>query len=419
MDYYNRFLSHFEHIPYAETGIAFVAMLLVAAIASWLTRQVLLRVVQRIVKASPTTWDDALLARGVLSRLAHAVPALIISGGITLVPGLSEGVVAIIQNIAQAYVVLTLALSAGNLLNAVGDIYSRNTERAQAKPIKGYLQVIKIVVFVLAAISIFATLANAPFVGVLTGLGAMTAVTMLIFQDTILSFVAAVQIGSDGRVRVGDWIEMPAQNADGDVIDIALHTVTVQNWDKTITTVPTKKLISESFKNWRGMTETGGRRIKRALYLDQKSVRFLQPEEIARLRRFELLDGYLDEKGRELDEWNAQFEAKGADLINSRRVTNLGTFRAYVERYLRSHPGIHQELSLMVRQLDPGQTGLPLELYCFTSDIRWAMYESIQADIFDHLLAILPEFGLRVFQASSDAPIDVRLHQALAGTDHG
>src|SRR5690606_9871041 len=183
---------------------------------------------------------------------------------------------------------------------------------AHDRPIKGFLQIVKIVVFALAAISIVATLAGVKFLHILTGLGAMTAVTMLIFQDTILSFVASVQIGSDGRVRLGDWIEMPSQNADGDVIDIALHTVTVQNWDKTITTVPTKKLISESFKNWRGMTEAGGRRIKRALYLDQRSVRFLEPEEVARLRRFELLDGYLDDKDRELTEWNARFEAKGA-----------------------------------------------------------------------------------------------------------
>ena len=236
-----------------------------------------------------------------------------------------------------------------------------------------------------------------------TGLGAATAVVMLVFQDTILSFVASVQISSDGRVRVGDWIEMPSQNADGDVTDIALHTVTVQNWDKTVTTIPTRKLISESFKNWRGMTESGGRRIKRALHLDQASVRFLEPSERDALRRFTLLRDYLDTKERELADWNAGLGADGELPVNARRITNLGTFRAYVERYLRHHPQVHRDLTLLVRQLQPGPTGLPLEIYCFTNDTRWAVYEGIQSDIFDHLLAILPEFGLRVFQESSDA----------------
>ena len=225
---------------------------------------------------------------------------------------------------------------------------------------------------------------------------------MLIFQDTILSLVASV-ISNDGRVRIGDWIEMPSQNADGDVIDIARYTVTVQNWDKTITTVPTKNLISHSFKNWRGMSESGGRRIKRALYLDQRSVRFLDDEEVARMRRFTLIDDYLDRKAAELRDWNARLAERGAEPVNRRRVTNLGTFRAYVEQYLRHHPGVNQGMTLMVRQLQPTDAGLPLEIYCFTADVRWAFYEGIQSDIFDHLLAILPEFGLRVFQRMATA----------------
>src|SRR5690606_8878258 len=205
------------------------------------------------------------------------------------------------------------------------------------------------------------------------------------------------------RVRIGDWIEMPSQNADGDVIDIALHTVTVQNWDKTVTTIPTKKLISESFKNWRGMQEAGGRRIKRALYLDQSSVRFLEPEERQRLGRFVLLREYLAQKERELAEWNAGLGEDGQLPFNARRITYLGTFRAYVERYLRRHPNVHQDMTLLVRQLQPGADGIPLEIYCFTNDTRWAVYEGIQSDIFDHLLAILPEFGLRVFQQPGGA----------------
>ena len=237
----------------------------------------------------------------------------------------------------------------------------------------------------------------------LTGLGAATAVLMLIFQDTILSLVASMQISGDGRVRIGDWIEMPSQNADGDVIDIALYTVTVQNWDKTITTIPTKKLVTDSFKNWRGMSESGGRRIKRALYLDQHSVGFLDEAALRRLRDFGLLGDYLAAKHQELELWNKKVAQSHPEDVNARRLTNLGTFRAYVERYLGNNPDIRQDMTLLVRQLAPTPQGLPLEIYCFTASTEWGRYEAIQADVFDHLLAILPEFGLRVFQQSSDA----------------
>jgi miniconductance mechanosensitive channel len=235
----------------------------------------------------------------------------------------------------------------------------------------------------------------------LSGLGAMAAVLILVFQDTLLSLVASVQITSQDIIRVGDWIEMPQLNADGDVIDIALHTVKVQNWDKTITSIPTKRFISDPFKNWRGMQESGGRRIKRSLLLDQQSVHFLSAEESRRLHRFRLLQEYLAEKQNEIDAWNRQLEEQGKEPVNTRRITNIGSFRAYVERYLRSHGGIHQNMTQIVRQLDPTADGLPLEIYCFTNTIDWVRYESIQSDIFDHLLSILPEFGLRAFQHPS------------------
>jgi miniconductance mechanosensitive channel len=233
----------------------------------------------------------------------------------------------------------------------------------------------------------------------------MAAVLMLIFQDTLLSLVASVQISSNDMVRVGDWIEMPQLNADGDVIDIALHTVKVQNWDKTITTIPTKRMITESFKNWRGMNDAGGRRIQRALLIDQNSVRFFSPAERERLHRFALLRDYLDDKEREIGEWNARLEAQGRDPVNARRLTNLGTFRIYVDSYLRNHPGIHQGMTTLVRQRNPGPTGLPLEIWCFTNTTVWGEYEAIQSDIFDHLLAIIPEFGLRIFQTPGGADI--------------
>ena len=282
-----------------------------------------------------------------------------------------------------------------------GILYNRRPD-APNKPIKGYLQLGKLVIFCVAAILIIATLINRNPLILLSGLGAMAAVLMLIFQDTILSLVASLQIGSNDMVRIGDWIEMPSQNADGDVIEIALHTVKVRNWDKTITTLPVRKLITDSFKNWRGMQEAGGRRIKRSLFIDQRSVRFLEDAEVVRLEEFVVLNRYLEHKRKELAEWNRKLEEMGARPVNERRVTNLGTFRAYAEEYLRHNPHIRQDMTLLVRQLQPGATGIPLEIYCFTNDTRWAVYEGIQSDIFDHLLAILPVFGLRVYQQCSD-----------------
>ena len=306
------------------------ALLLIAWVANWLTKRVLLRGLRRALHASRAVRESDAQFK-VVPRLANVVPALVLWLGVGVVPHLPEEVVLVVRNVCSAFVILTLAL-------------------AIAK-----------------------------------------------------SLVASMQISSNDMVPVGDWIEMPQQNADGDVIDIALHTVKVQNWDKTITTIPTKKLISDSFKNWRGMSEAGGRRIKRSLYLDQHSVRFLGEEECSHMQSFALLDDYMDRTQKELDAWNADLAARGLAPVNARRVTNLGTFRAYVDRYLRKHPGIHQDMTLLVRQLQPESTGLPLEIYCFTNDIRWTEYERIQADIFDHLLAILPEFDLRVFQQSSDA----------------
>ena len=250
------------------------------------------------------------------------------------------------------------------------------------------------------ALGISALIEQSPLL-LLSGLGAMAAVLLLVFKDTILSLVASVQLTSNDMLRVGDWIEMPSMHADGDVIDIALHTVKVQNFDKTITTIPTHKLIADSFRNWRGMTDSGGRRIKRALVLDQNSVRFLDEGEVDGLKRFRLLDAYLARKQQEIADWNGHALAGDDDAVNARRITNIGTFRAYVVAYLRTHPRINHDMLTMVRQLEPTPTGLPLQLYTFAATTQFAEYEFIQAEIFDHLLAILPEFGLRVFQEPS------------------
>ncbi len=396
--------------------VLMAAQLGLLAVAVWLSdviaRFVLVRVLGRALRSVPGYWYEALIDHGVIPRLAHAAPALVIHHGIGFVTGLPEALVLVVRGVASAYVVLTIALALGRLLNAAGWLYERVDEaRAQARPIKGYLQLVKIGIALIAGILIIATLFHRDPLLLLSGLGAMTAVLMLVFKDTLLSLVASVQLSSNDMLRVGDWIEMPQLHADGDVIDISLHTVKVRNWDKTITTIPTWRLINESYKNWRGMFESGGRRIKRSLYLDQTSVRFLSEEERGRLQRIALLDGYLERKRAELEEHNRRLLAAGKDPVNTRRVTNVGTFRAYVQAYLQSHPSINQDMTCMVRQLQPGPTGLPLELYCFTASTKWAEYEGIQADIFDHLYAILPEFGLRVFQQPAGSDVQ----RALAG----
>ena len=394
-----------EPWPWAYTAVVLAALILAAWLANFVTKKILLRGLRKLVARLPggnTPGREQGSNLRVISRLANVVPSMVLAAGIRIVPDLPPDLVAFVIAACRAWAVLTVALAVSHALDAANELYERRPD-ARNKPIKGYLQVVKIVVFVIAGLSIVATLLGVKLGPLVTGLGAATAVLMLIFQDTILSLVASVQISGDGRVRLGDWIEMPSQNADGDVIDIALHTITVQNFDKTITTIPTKKLVTESFKNWRGMQEAGGRRIKRALYLDQHSVGFLDEAAVDRLEQFSVLGDYLREKQEELDQHNAQLQAQGLDAVNARRVTNLGTFRAYVERYLRSHPGIHTDMTLLVRQLQPTTEGLPLELYCFTRSTAWGEYESVQSDVFDHLLAILPAFGLRVFQASSDA----------------
>jgi miniconductance mechanosensitive channel len=399
------------------TLISASLLLLSAWLSNWLVKRILVRVVCHLIDATALGRNAQNLDNELIKRLANIVPALLISASIGLIPGLPEGLVSVTRNVCSAFIVLTVALALSLLLDIANTLYNLRDD-AHLRPIKGYLQVLKIGLFAVAAILMIATLIDRSPLILLSGLGAMAAVLMLIFQDTLLSLVASVQISSSDMVRVGDWIEMPQLNADGDVIDIALHTVKVQNWDKTISTIPTKRFISDPFKNWRGMQESGGRRIKRSLLLDQTSISFLSPEQIARLQRFLLLGQYLSSKQSELLSWNTELAEASQEPANTRRVTNIGTFRAYVEHYLRRHPDIHQEMTQLVRQLHPTADGLPLELYCFTNTIAWARYEAIQSDIFDHLLAILPEFGLRVFQHPSG--VDMReLKSSLLSTAQG
>jgi len=382
--------------PWAVACAGILLLALAAFLADILARRQLVRVVNGISKTAKHPWHDALIQYSVFARLSRMLPALVVYFGLNLIPGLTDGIVALGENLAVSYVLFTLSLAVSALLSAVNVIYERSP-MAQERPIKGFLQVAKIVVFVLAAVLIIATLIDRSPVLLLSGLGAMTAVLLLIFKDTILSLVASVQLAALDMVRVGDWIEMPQCNADGDVIDVALHTVKVQNWDKTITTIPTHRLIVDTFKNWRGMGESGARRIKRDLCIDINTVRFLTEEEIGRFKNFALLAEYIERKRLELEQYN-EGVGRDTDNVNLRKLTNIGTFRAYIFNYLKHHPKIHQGMTLIVRQLQPAATGLPLEIYAFTNVTEWVAYEDIQADIFDHLVAIAGDFGLHIYQ---------------------
>ncbi|MBO6944422.1 mechanosensitive ion channel family protein [Altererythrobacter sp.] len=382
--------------PWAQSALGLTALALVSLTVNYVLKNVILRIAAPYLDRQTKTIDKAVAA------LATVAPLLVISRGIRLVPNLAEDVYTFTTNVAQALIVVSVAIAIVRGLAYLNELYER-LPRSKNRPIKGFIQVIKILVLCGAAIIMISVLIDQSPLLLLSGLGAITAVLLLVFKDTILSLVASVQLTTNDMLRVGDWIEMPSMNADGDVIDISLHTVKVQNFDKTITTIPTHRLVSDAYRNWRGMSDAGGRRIKRALTIDQNSVRFLSDQEVADLTRFRVLRDYLERKKQEIADWNKS-ELAGEDAVNARRITNIGTLRAYIIGYLQSHPKINdQGFTLLVRQLPPSPEGLPIEIYCFTATTNWNEYEGIQADIFDHLLAILPEFDLKIFQEPSGA----------------
>ena len=379
--------------PNAWTSLRAVAVLLAAWASFHVARTVLLRWIGRLIRTSRTHIDDVLLDNDVLRRTALLAPVLVIYYGIEMFPGPTQYLLQVVN--AGLCIVFLLIVGAG--INAFQDAISDYDARSDV-PIKSYAQIAKILVYIVGALMTVAVLTGkSPWV-LLSGIGALMAVIILVFRDTILSLVASFTIASNRLVKVGDWIEAPTFGADGDVVDIALHTVKVQNWDKTITTIPTYKLVETSFKNWRGMQDSGGRRIKRAIHLDMNTVRFCDADMLARFEKFELIADYVNQRRHEVEADNSRQQTDLSELVNGRRLTNLGTFRAYVAAYLRSHPKIHADMTFLVRQLAPTPQGLPLEIYVFTTTTVWADYEGIQSDIFDHLLAVVPQFDLRVFQ---------------------
>jgi miniconductance mechanosensitive channel len=379
----------------------------VAVLTYVVARYAALPFLQRAAARTATRWDDVLRDRKLLNRLSWFAPLVVLRVGLDVVvsdPELEEWL-GLGQRITDALLVLVGLLAFSALASAVDRIYS-TLDVALQRPIKGYLQIAMIILWVVGGIVIVARLADQSIGLFVGGFGALSAVIILVFRDTILSLVASVQLTGNDMLRVGDWIEMPAQDADGDVIEVALHTVKVQNWDKTITTIPTYQLISDSFKNWRGMSESGGRRIKRSLMIDMSTIRFLDDEEIEHWSRFAPLADYMEAKREEITDWNA-VASDDKDLVGDpRRLTNIGTFRAYVIADLPRHPQLVTDtMTMLVRQLQPTPEGLPLEIYVFTATTEWEAYEGIQADIFDHLLAIIGEFGLRVHQTPTGADI--------------
>jgi miniconductance mechanosensitive channel len=389
---------------WSEPGAHAAAGAAVLLAAAWLTgalaRFMLFRVVRGLARRTAWRWDEALFEHGVFLWLSRLVPAVVVQFGIELVPALPAQAARMVINAAAALMVFFAVMAANAALSALEALY-RGSPDGSRRSIKGLVQLAKLGLFIAAALVIIVGFTGRSIGWMLSGLGAMSAVLMLVFKDTILGFVAGLQLSSSDMLRVGDWITMPAAGADGDVVDIALYTVKVRNFDQTIVTVPTWKLISESYQNWRGMSEAGGRRIKRALLIDAASVRFMEPEELAALSQLRLLRDHLAAKRDDLEHWNGALGDDAAILPNRRRLTNLGTFRAYATAYLDGHPQIRRDMTCMVRQLPGGAQGVPLELYCFTATTDWADYEAIQADLFDHLIAVLPVFGLKLYQQPS------------------
>ena len=386
------FLTTIKQNIYLQAGLVCIG----SYISFLASKIIILKPINSWFRKTKTKLDDIFLQSGFFNRLIYLIPLLFLYN----LEGIFSQYSIIIHRILNSIFVLIILICINVLLSALGDVYDRSRFSRRIH-IKGYLQVVKLILFIVGILGIITILTGQSPVYLLSGIGALTAVLMLVFKDTILSFVATIQINSNDLFKIGDWVDAPQFGADGDVVDIALHTVKIQNWDKTITIIPTHKLIDSSFKNWRGMTDSGGRRIKRAIYIDISTIRFWDKELLRRFQQLDLLQDYLESKLKEVDNSNQTVGANLDQMIKGRRFTNIGTFRAYIKAFLKNHSDIHDKMTFLIRQLPPGEKGLPMEIYVFTKDTDWVKYESIQSDIFDHLMAIVSEFDLKVFQNPS------------------
>lgn len=385
--------------------IVFALLLLLAFSVDFICRFILLRVVAAVVKRTRATWDDILFDRRVLIHLSRMVAPLVLSVTLPMAfAGVESVALTLVRRICDIFILITFLNFVNALLKAIYTVYS-GKEQLRDRPLKGLLQTAQVALWFVGSIVIIAILLDKSPLSLLAGLGASAAVLMLVFKDSIMGVVSGVQLSANDMLKVGDWIAMPKYGADGTVIEVTLNTVKVRNWDNTITTIPPYLLVSDSFQNWRGMQESGGRRVKRSVNIDMNSVRFCTPEMLDKYRHIKLLTDYIDQTEAVIKEYNAAQEIDNSILVNGRRQTNLGVFRAYLNAYLKNLPSVRNDMTLLVRHLQPTDHGIPIELYFFTRTTQWSLYEQIQADVFDHLLAIVPEFDLRVFQSPTGADL--------------
>lgn len=385
------------YIPYIKIPFLLCCLILICLLLWWLTKKVITLTLYKFFLKTKTNWDDLLVEKKVFEKITVLLPLFVFSLAAPPIFSAYPTILKYLLPLTDVFIITTIAGVVVAVLNTLAIILSK-TPALKEKPIFSYIQVVNIFVYFVAGILILSRLlGKSPFY-FLGAMGAMTAVLLLIFKDTILGFVASIQISVYDMIRVGDWIEMPDYNTDGDVLSINLNTVKVQNWDKTISTVPTYAFITGAFKNWRGMSMSGGRRIKRALYLKMSSFRFCDEEMIEKYKQYRLLENYIADKQAEIKTYNEQLGKDAQIQANIRQLTNIGLFRIYASRYLEENTNINHNMTSMVRQLAPTPQGLPLELYCFSADQRWFYYENIMGDIFDHLITIAPDFGLEIFE---------------------
>lgn len=378
---------------YLAYSIAIVCIILGFLIVDLLSKRVVLKLIHLYVKRTKSNWDDMLLKNNVFEQAARIPAVMVIYSSGSMFPKFQTW----IERIALSIIIFLMIKAVSRLIDSANDIYTQY-EVSKERPIKGYLQGVKIFLFIMSGIVIISIIIDrSPWI-LLSGLGAATAVLLLIFQNSILGFVASIQLSANDMVKIGDWIEMSSHGADGDVLDISLHTVKVQNWDKTIVTIPTHALINESFRNWKGMKEAGGRRIKRSVYIDMSTIKFCDDAMLERFKEIQFIKEYIVERREEIKLFNKSNEVDTRSVVNGRRMTNIGCFRVYLQKYLQNHPKINKDMTTMVRQLQPTDKGMPIEIYAFTNVTGWADYEDIQSDIFDHITAVIREFELGIFQ---------------------
>lgn len=387
-------------------GIKLLILLVLCLLVDFIAKKFVLALVCSIVRKTKNDWDDVFVDKQVFKNVSHFAPALIVYFLVPILFEASPDVILLVKRLANAYMIVVACGVIDAVLNAVMTIYDR-FDVSYRKPIKGYVQAIKVIIYLFTVLFVVATLLDKSPWGFLSIFGGLTAVLLLVFKDMILGLVAGIQLSANNMVAKGDWIEMPKYGADGDVIDMTLTTVMVQNWDKTVTTIPAYALMSDSFKNWRGMQQSGGRRIKRSINIDMNSVKFVDQTMLDKFSKFEFLKRYLENKIDEISKYNQDKNIDTSELTNGRRLTNIGTLRAYIINYLRNHPKINQNMTFLVRQLEPTAEGLPIQIYVFSSDQVWANYEAIQADIFDHIIAVIPEFSLNVYQRPTGSDFSI------------